>query len=127
MQQKRQQALSSVDAQRGVAAFLLAIVDAQAANAVDIFYDADRSHHAISIAHDMAAVRNIDERETRCAEKDDEPRCSRYGNSHSSPPAWRGECEIARRDEQQRHFWPERGKCQQSEDNGRAGRAERVD
>ena len=44
----------------GAAAFLLPVIDAQAAHAIDILGDGHRCHHAILVTDDMAAIRHID-------------------------------------------------------------------
>ncbi len=59
VQQKRQPRLAGIDSHRAARSFLLAVVDAKAAHALGIFYDAHGGHDAFLIAHESAAFGNL--------------------------------------------------------------------
>ena len=65
VQQQRKPCLPGVDTKRGAAPLLLAVVDAQARNAVCVHDHAHGGHDALPVADDAAALRDVDERQRR--------------------------------------------------------------
>jgi hypothetical protein len=69
VQQQRQLRQPPLDQAAGAAAFLRAVVDAQARHALGVGHHADRGHHAVAVAQHLAARGHVDEAQVRAPQR----------------------------------------------------------